>query len=90
MVMASVLGGGWRGGLRITMSDGHIKRCADFTHALAAQRSQPDDQHRDRDALDRIEIHGAWTWYGILAGFEKNLARQPSDCCGAGGDKHPT
>lgn len=71
-------------------ADGDIERGADFTHALAAQRSQPVDEYGDRDALDRIEIHGAWTWYGILAGFEQNLARQPSDCCGAGGDKDPT
>lgn len=52
---------------------------ADLLHAKVAQASESLDEHRNRDALDRVKIDCRSTRHGIAAGLEHDLARQPSD-----------
>lgn len=67
--------------------DGNGQSSADIAHPVIAERAQPLDEHRHRDALYRIEVHGAALRDGIVARIENHLARQPPDVRRARRDK---
>jgi len=67
--------------------DGHVKSGADVVHSHRAQRAEPFDEDRDRNALHRVEVRHASTGDGVVAGLEQDLARQIADRRGARSDQ---
>lgn len=59
------------------------ERVADLTHARVGEAAETIGQGGERDALDRVEIHGGAPRNGIHVRFENDLAGQPPDGGGA-------
>jgi hypothetical protein len=66
---------------------------ADLPHARVGQPSEPLDEDRDRDALDRVHVDHAAAGYRVLAGLEADFADEGAACrregaarCGRGRD----
>ena len=72
-----------------TAADGDVESCTDLAHPLIAQAAQSLGECPDRDALDRIEVHGGGSGNWILGWIEGDLAGQSPDGGGAGGDYSP-
>jgi len=67
--------------------DGDLEGGADVAHAGVAQAAEAFDEDRDRDALDRVQVHGAAARHRIVAGLEDDLAWEVADRGGARGDQ---
>jgi hypothetical protein len=57
--------------------------CADRPHARVGQPSEPFDEDRDGDALDRVHVDHATAGYRVLAGLEPDVADEAADRGGA-------
>ncbi len=70
--------------------DGHGERSADLAHLFVAEATEALNQHSDRNALNRVQVHRTAPSDRVLSGVEDNFARQSADGCGARGDKRAT
>ena len=52
---------------------------ADLPHARVGQPSEPLDEDRERDALDRVHVDHAAAGYRVLAGLEADFADEAAD-----------
>jgi len=69
--------------------DCYCERRADLSHAAIRQPAKTVDEHRDRHALNRVQIDRAPLKNWIVDGLQNDLASQPSDCGCTGRDKRP-
>jgi len=66
------------GPLAVTVH-GDVERLTDGSHPLVSQPSQPLDKHRDRNALDRVEVDSRSQRDRVAVRLDDDLARETSN-----------
>jgi hypothetical protein len=79
-----------QGGCSAVAVDGDFKCCADLAHPVAAEGAKALDEHTDRHAFHRVEVHRCGPGDRVLARLQDDLARQVPDRCGARADEGST